>query len=177
MGFITNFLNPNAMSNEDIIRIADDIVNRECKEKISRIASGMIEIRELHTYVRDGGDPNTYIDFSRDFTNSLDWDYESLQSMASRFANMYANDLRVLSGSHPIIKLYSLIIDLNTTCKNYYICEYEVLETALNAKSEADATKKIMAIRQKSNIFLNENAKQLEILLKIFDNPRKVLNL
>lgn len=177
MGFITNFLNPGSMSNEEIIKIVNDILNRECKDNIGRICGGMLEIREFHQLIRNGGDPNIYIDFSRDFTNVLDRDYESLQVKANSFAGSHGNDLRIISRSHPIIKLYSLIIDANTTCKNYFICEYEALETALSSKNEAEATQKIMAIRKKSNFYLNENGKQIETLMQISDNPRKVLNL
>lgn len=177
MGLFSKFLNPNAMTDDKIIQFAHDIVNNECQGEIRNIVNGMIQMENFHKYVRNGGEPNDFIDFMREFTNVLDRDDVSLQNKAHFFSGTYANDLRVTTRSHPIIKLYSLIIDLNTCCKNYSICEYEVLEAIFNAKSEAEATRQVSYIREKSNAFFRDSEIKMKTVMEIMDNPRKVLYL
>lgn len=177
MSIFSNFSNSNHMSREKKIEHAIDITSRECRNEIRNVLNGMIRQKELHDYVRNGGDHNVYIDFLRDFTNSLDRDDEKLQVRAKHFYNTYLDDSEVRNQTNSIIKLYSLIIDLNTSCKNYCICEYQVLEAIFNARSEAEAKQQVLSLREKSNYFLKMADQMLNQIVDINDHPHKVLSL
>ena len=177
MGLLTSFLNPNAMSNEEIVEITKFIVNEECKNDVRTITNGMFYHEEQRNLLKNGGRIKDYINFLEELNNHLDSDYEFLQARANHFANSYAYDKRILTRSHPIIKLYSLIIEMNVCCKNFSCCELEVMEVILNVDSESVAKDQILEIRKKSNFYNNETAKRLDKFMEIMDYPSRVLNL
>lgn len=177
MGYLNSFLNANSMNNDKIVELAVYIVNTECQNEIKNVVNGMLNQQEFHDAVKKGMDPNEYINFLREFTNQLDVADNALQSKTSYFANSFANDFRIKKRSHPIIKLYELLIDINTCCKNYCVCEYDVIKAIYSAKNEAVAEQKVLNIRSDSNYYFNESDKRMRILMDIIEDPRKVLSI
>ena len=177
MRLFTNFLNPSVMDDSQIIEMTEVIVKKECLKEIKNVIGGVLSLAENQKVLKNDGDVNKYIDFMRNLQNTLDKDHERLQSLTHYFHKSHVNDKRTANQSHPIIKLYILIISFNTCFKNHLIYEYKYVEAILSAKKQANIEKEILEIRKNSTFYSNHVDEMLKVILEISDFPERVLNL
>lgn len=177
MGLFTKFLNPNAMNDAKVIEMANIIVKEECVSEIQNVIRGVIDLEFYRKDFRNTENPKKYTVYMDKTQNQLDSDFERLQARANYFSNAFIHDLRVVSKSHPIIRLYILIISFNTCFKNYIWYEYEVINSIYSGKSEDAITNEVIELRNKSKYYSNHMDKMLNQILEISDSPEKVLRL
>lgn len=177
MGRITKFLNPNAMTNNQIVEIAEKVLKEECLDEIKNIIKGVIDIELNRKDFQNTGDPSRYTEYMTAAQKSMDWDFERLQNRANYFSNAYSYDQRIISKSHPIVRLYILIISFNTCFKNYIWHEFEIVNAIYSGKREEAVIEEVKQLRNKAMYFSKHMDRMLTQILEISDSPQKVLDL